>query len=294
VSPQEMWTGLGLQCLGFLVGGAAVSILTRLLRIQTQTWPFAQPRSTALWGLGAVSAGWLAVTILFLALMPADGTSKQDPSSRSNGLTDVMGQAVTALLLLGPAFLAMRRRREPWASVRVWRHNLGSSLIVGAFVALLTVVSIVFDSERDPGQVIARLGSGHLWAFLQYGVVGFGEELAFRGYLQTRLVAWLGRAPGWVLASVLMALAHVGQRLTVGGMSRLDALGSSASLIPISLFLGYVMLRTENIVAPAVAHTFANWVGTLGQLSDGRQRVKGRGLGVGSAATAFFHFNPAR
>jgi membrane protease YdiL (CAAX protease family) len=95
-------------------------------------------------------------------------------------------------------------------------------------------------------------------------VVGFAEEFAFRGYLQTRLVAWLGRWPGWVLASVLMALAHAVQRLTVGGMPPLDALSSSASLIPISLFLGYVMLRTENVVAPGLAPIFADWAGTLG------------------------------
>lgn len=27
--------------------------------------------------------------------------------------------------------------------------------------------------------------------------------------------------------------------------------------------VGYLMLRTENVVAPAIFHTFANWVGTL-------------------------------
>jgi len=264
VNVRAIWLWLGLQCLGFLLVGAAVSILTRLLHIQTQPWPFARPPTAALGGLAAVSVGWLAVTLLFLALTPPDGTLKQTTNPRSYELSDVVGQAVTVLLLLGPALLAMRSQREPWASVGVSRCNLGGSLTVGAFVALLAIVSIFFDSQRDPGQVIARLGSKHLWALLQYAVVGFGEELAFRGYLQTRLVAWLGGAPGCVLASILMALAHIGQRLTVGGMSFPDALASSASLIPISLFLGYVMLRTGNIVAPALAHTFADWVGTLG------------------------------
>ena len=31
----------------------------------------------------------------------------------------------------------------------------------------------------------------------------------------------------------------------------------------ISLFQGYVLLRVENLVAPGLVHTFANWVGTL-------------------------------
>jgi membrane protease YdiL (CAAX protease family) len=32
-------------------------------------------------------------------------------------------------------------------------------------------------------------------------------------------------------------------------------------LIPISLLLGFIMLRTDNIAAPAIYHTFADWVG---------------------------------
>jgi membrane protease YdiL (CAAX protease family) len=264
VSPRETWMGLGLQCLGLLAAGAVVSVLTRTLRFQIQPWSFSRPRTAALWGVGAIFAGWLLVSILFSALASTGGAQQQPTSPRSYGPSDVVGQAIIALVLLGPALLAMRWRREPRASARVSRHNLGGSLVIGTLLALLSVVSICFGSEGTPGRVIGRLGRGHLWALLQYAVVGFGEELAFRGYLQTRLVAWLGRWPGWVLASVLMALAHVPQRLTVAGASPLAALSSSASLIPISLLLGYVMLRTENVVAPSLAHAFADWVGTLG------------------------------
>jgi membrane protease YdiL (CAAX protease family) len=260
---QETLLWLGLQCLGFIVMGAVVYVLTRILRFQTQPWAFARPCPSALWGLGAVLTGWLLVSILLFALAPSEAAPQQPTQARSYDPSDVVSQAAIALVLLGPALLTMRWRREPWASARVSRHNLGGSLIVGALLALLSLASIFFGSEHSPGQVIGRLGSRHLWALLQYTVVGFGEEFAFRGYLQTRLVAWLGRWPGWVLTSVLMALAHAVQRLTVGGMPPLDALSSSASLIPISLFLGYVMLRTENVVAPGLAHTFADWVGTL-------------------------------
>jgi membrane protease YdiL (CAAX protease family) len=49
--------------------------------------------------------------------------------------------------------------------------------------------------------------------------------------------------------------------MVVGGLNPLAALVSSASLLPISLLMGYVLLRTENIVAPAIFHTFADWVG---------------------------------
>ena len=60
-----------------------------------------------------------------------------------------------------------------------------------------------------------------------------------------------------------MALAHIVQRITMQGLSPLEALVSSALLIPVSLLLGYVMLQTENVIAPAVFHTFLDWVDTL-------------------------------
>jgi membrane protease YdiL (CAAX protease family) len=241
----QNWMWLGLQCLDFVVTGAVVYVLTRILRLRAHLWPFAQPRAAALWGLGAVLTGWLLVSILFFALAPGEAAPRQPTQTRCYDLSDVVSQAAIALVLLGPALLTMRWRREPWASAGVSRYNLGGSLVIGALLALLSLVSIFFGGEHSPGQVIGYLGSRHLWALLQYTVVGFGEEFAFRGYLQTRLVAWLGRWSGWVLTSVLMALAHAVQRLTVGGMPPLDALSSSASLIPISLFLGYVMLRRE-------------------------------------------------
>jgi membrane protease YdiL (CAAX protease family) len=259
----QNWLWLGLECLGFIVMGVIVYALTRILRLETESWPFARPRAAALWGINSILLGWLLVSILFFALAPSETAPQRPTQARSYDSSDVVSQAVIAMVFLGPALLTMRWRREPWASTRVSRHNLGGSLIVGTLLALLGVVSIFLSGEHSPSQVIRHLGSRHIWALLQYAVVGFGEEFAFRGYLQTRLVAWLGRRQGWVFSSVLMALAHVVQRLTAGGMSPPDALLSSASLMPISLFLGYVMLRTENVIAPGLAHIFADWIGTL-------------------------------
>jgi membrane protease YdiL (CAAX protease family) len=58
-----------------------------------------------------------------------------------------------------------------------------------------------------------------------------------------------------------MALVHIPQRIFMSGFDGTTAFLSAAYLIPISLSMGFVMLRTENIVAPAIYHTFADWVG---------------------------------
>jgi membrane protease YdiL (CAAX protease family) len=254
----------GAQSLALLVAGIIVYGMTRLLRFRYRAWPFANVRSAAGWGLGALALGWAVVSILFFARAAWEGPQQVVAGQRVYGSNDVIGQVVIALAAFGPAVVVMRWRREPWASARVGRHNLGKSLLVGGLLSLLIVAASTFGVEGGSGQAVTRLGSNHLWALLHYAIVGFSEEFAFRGLLQTRLASWLGRWWGWLLAAVLMALAHVVQRMTVWGLSPLEALLSSASLIPISLFQGYVLLRTENLVAPGLAHTFVNWVGTLG------------------------------
>jgi membrane protease YdiL (CAAX protease family) len=254
----------GAQSLALLVAGALVYGMTRLLRFRYQAWHFANARASAVWGLGALALGWTVVSVLFFARAAWGGPQQALAGERVYGPNDVIGQVVIALAAFGPALVVMRWRREPWASARLGRHNLGKSLLVGGLFSSLIVAASTFGVESGPSQLVAGLGRSHLWALLHYGIVGFGEEFAFRGFLQTRLASWLGRWWGWVLAAVLMALAHVVQRMTVWGLSPLEALLSSASLIPISLFQGYLMLRTENLVAPGLVHTFANWVGTLG------------------------------
>jgi membrane protease YdiL (CAAX protease family) len=252
-----------LQTPGFLVAGVVVYGLTRALRFRYRPWPFLKPRQAALWGVAAVLASSAIVSALMLlaaqsrtAPMPAMSEVVYDPQS-------VVNQALFALLVSAPVLVTMRLRREPWASAGLGRHNLGRAAALGTLLGLVPVASQWFAGGRHAADVTAGLTANHLWALLQFGVVGFFEEFMFRGYLQTRLLAWLGRWQGWLAASVLMALVHIPQRIGAMALSFPEALVSSALLTPISLFLGYLMLRTENVAAPAVLHVFADWVNTL-------------------------------
>jgi len=192
------------------------------------------------------------------------GTEEDAPDSAENyDLNTVIQHAIMALLAFGPVVLVMKMRREPWASAGVTTRELGRATLVGAALFVLgTSVVLVFHPD-GPAALLGRFSTHHLWSLAAFAIVGFGEEFAFRGYLQTRLVAWLGTATGWVAASLIMALAHVVQRMAVQGLGPVEALLSSLALLPISLFAGYVMLRTGNVMAPGLFHTMANWAGTL-------------------------------
>ncbi len=247
------------QCAALLALGVLLALLVHFLRFRHGPVAIPKPRVSALWALLAIGAGWLLVVALFYAFMgdaPID--SDKPPEVAPAGSGDFVGQLLLALVVVAPILFIMHRRGESPASAGVSAYNLGRSLVVSVVLASVFVLWCFLVSRRCDATTLSRATS--VWALLQFTVVGFAEEFAYRGYLQTRLIRWLGHYQGWVLASVLMAMAHVGHRVLVLRMTGGEALVSSASLVPISLFLGYVMLRTRSIVAPGLLHTAINWL----------------------------------
>lgn len=77
---------------------------------------------------------------------------------------------------------------------------------------------------------------------------GIGEEMLFRGFLQTACVRWLDLWPGVALASVLFGLLHL---IT-------PTYAVVASLL--GLFLGVVYLFTANLLTVIVAHALYDFL----------------------------------
>lgn len=257
---------VGLGILSFAVAAGLVDGLSRLFRLRLDRPRFDDPRRAAMWGLLAVLVGWILVSALLLAVSPADREeppAENEIMAHTHGFNDVLSHAFMALIGFGPIVVFMRRRREGWSSAGVTRRNLAGSVVLGLFFGIVTTVAVVFFADEGSDGALVRIEASHLWAFLTYAIVGFGEEFAYRGFLQTRLEAWLGWWQGWIAASVLMALGHLVQRVAVLGLPPAEALASCLGLIPISLLMGWIMLRTRNVAAPGIVHTFANWVNTL-------------------------------
>lgn len=73
-------------------------------------------------------------------------------------------------------------------------------------------------------------------------LAGVGEELLFRGTLQSVLGSWTSPVIGLVITSLLFGLAHA--------LSKLYFLFAVA----VGAFLGWMTLRYNDLVAPMVAH----------------------------------------
>lgn len=245
----------------FLVAFLLVYLMTRFLATSRDHWLIEYPRKSALTALVALAA---CLAVLTLILVSAQSNETGADPTRTYGPEDVAGTLTLGLLISLPVIIAMRFRRESARSAGFTTVSLGPSILVGLAVSIIALLSY-----RDFVWSTVRVNGNHLWALVYYIPVSISEELIYRGYVQTRLIAWIGKWHGWILASLVMALTHIGVRFMWEGYTVPEALLSSIGLIPISLLLGYVMLRTGNLVAPILLHTAVNWAQVVTDISNG-------------------------
>jgi len=235
----------------FALVGTLVYGLCRLLKLNPVYPKINRPRLSAICALIAVLASMLVVTLL----MMSSGNHRHAATHNAVHRYNLIPQMFLVILYCLPMALMLRLNRETLRSTGLTTSNFWKAIVVGLFLAATTLVT----ARGGPFAGLRGLDSQRLQALLYFGIVGFGEEFLFRGYLQSRIVAWLGQIRGLGLASAIMALAHIPNRILGLGMDLPHALASSAGLVAISLLCGFVMLRTGSVVAPAIFHAFADW-----------------------------------
>ena len=165
--------------------------------------------------------------ILYTGIMVSSGMDNDAAlaSAKTIVFEDPVWSTVIAILngfmgLLLTWFLVrfIERRKFTWQSVGLdWRNNSLSLLALGALLALLMyfvekVVGQAFGSSIPPVNIIMAGFSIAILIqkFALYLAMGFGEEIVFRGYLQTMLVERYGALWGILITSITFTLVHLG------------------------------------------------------------------------------------
>lgn len=137
-------------------------------------------------------------------------------------VTNVLGLflcfgAGLVLGVAGPVFYTVRRGRQ-LSDLGLWLGNwkpaLGMGLVLASIQFAITLLGYPLPEPVDwvPLLVMSL-------------TVGAFETVFFRGFVQTRLSASFGRAPGIAIAAVLYAAYHVGYGMSGEGMVFLFGLG---------------------------------------------------------------------
>ena len=169
------------------------------------------------------------------------------------------------VIVCGIAFpLIWGRITRDWSALGFTRQKLGWALLWGSGAGLVGVVYITLSARNDPFPAPPLLGLqlaiGIPLAFL---ILSPFQEFLFRGWIQPRLEAAVGRWAGLLVTAVGFALWHVLPPFEGSPTSTLpvSSLEGILTTLGMGLLFGYILQRTRSIVAPWLAH--ALWVVAL-------------------------------
>ncbi len=134
----------------------------------------------------------------------------------------------------------------------------GLLAIVGAAIAINALLGATGTEGADHGSFERAAGAPELLLVLTVAsvlVIGPFEELLYRNVIQKSLYAYFSRAGAVVVASVPFAIVHAA---AYAGGDLGQSIVSLGVVLALSLLLGTLYARTENLVVPALVHGLYN------------------------------------
>lgn len=242
----------GFWALGLIFAFIPITwLITKFFKPKSIETKFSYPRKEAAIAIAYVFIALTLLAVIFFLWSMSIG-KPIGTSDTYNPLKVINEWIVYTALSFLPLGVILRLKLQNVETIGVSRKNWKLSTGIGL---LLSMVWLSLGFALTPKSFLNLFTLNSFYAVFYFLAVGFGEELLFRGFLQTRCVAWLGNLKGLVIASVIMAFAHLPQRMFAVGYDLPQALFSVVVLIPISLLMGLLFLRTQNIVGSGVFHT---------------------------------------
>ncbi len=250
-----MTTNQWIILLSQVLGAVAVTILLTISpRFRQNPLVFKYPRREGPVAVGVFAAAALISLLLYSGQVPLINTN---PAGGFTNVQNLVIQLTVAALGLAVVLAALAYRRQPIRSAG-WSRPLNMpSLQTGIALVLITLflsgkITRLFDG------ISAEQGTALLFA-LGLALV---EETIFRGYIQLRLAAWIGRWYGWLATAGMFTLWQLPRLIFLQpGQDLLLQLGLAAIQ---GLLLGWMMQKTNHVLAPALFRATTIWLSFLG------------------------------
>jgi membrane protease YdiL (CAAX protease family) len=174
----------------------------------------------------------------------------------------VLRDVIAIIILLFPVAIALKFSKQTYADIAVTQKNLKKNLALGT---LTSIIFILFLGLLSPflGGGFAGFSGATGYLLLSYVIIGFGEEIVFRGYIQTRLVAFSGSVVGVGLTSLCYAAYNFPLGFFCFSGNIALALVYGFWRFSSGLIYGYTFHKSQNILSSIIIHVFLVWGGLL-------------------------------
>lgn len=168
-------------------------------------------------------------------------------------INDLWQALLLAVLCLAAFLTALFTRKQPFRSAGWNQAVFTPALQMGFAIAVLTI--FLHNRVLD---VLAGVSSERLVLLPMAIGISLAEETIFRGYIQLRLASWLGPWIGLASTAVMFAVWHLPAWLH--GLPVETVLILLGLTFGQGLILGWVMLKSGNVIAPALYRSFSIWM----------------------------------
>ena len=242
-----------------VIGVAIVYLLSRALKLRPKPITIANPRKEMTLVFFIIVAAFVVMSLLggFLldVLPPTD-------------VIDVLWVIFFYALLLLPLVIAMRRTGQTLGSIGISRKDSWRTFALGLILSAVFTMLMGFTASSYGGSFIG-LSPALAFGLVIFAINGSSEEIVFRGYIQTRLIAYSGPLKGLVVASLVFALWHFPMCYYASSGAVLESLANALLRLPLGLLFGYIMLKSQNIIPSSISHALWNWSLLLWQMPFG-------------------------
>jgi len=252
---------IAIQVVVLAVGVLMVSVLSKVLRLRPTPISIASTRKEGVLALLMIVA-LLAVravldTVGSEFVLPSFPLYRLPPYSPF-GAFDVAWYTAVSVMYLAPMMAAMRMSGQSLRSIGVNGKDKGRMLTLG-FILSMIYIGVFGLFALFSGQVFTGLSASLGYGFVLFAVVGFTQEVVWRGYVQTRLIAHHGTIAGLVVTALFFGLWHFPMRYFQYSGAAFEALASCLLIFPAGLLNGYIMLKSQNILPSSIYHLFGNF-----------------------------------
>jgi membrane protease YdiL (CAAX protease family) len=190
-----------------------------------------------------------------------------DESIVSQGARAAFSDLLKLVIWVAPAvvFVSMLRRDSParYLGITVWPSRsdwLKCSGVTVAFLVLVTLVEAAFGRKSLSATRVSSLPVS-LW-LLQLVISPFLEEVLFRGFVMTELLAIWPRHRAMAITSLLFTAIHFPFWLSHGGINP-GMFVNSIGVFVFSLVACWLLAKTGSIWPPTLAHILNNVVSSM-------------------------------